>query len=229
MERGARQGRRVFAQVSLVERQRRLTVQLVKDVPGRARHAPVRPERIPAGRRPVPDPQAIPVKPDRDDRVRLQPVLGQHDGLAELGAVGGQAAGDDDPRRQHVTEAGDDVGPVDPQAVAEHEHADQIVGCQLTGDRAGRLAAGRWVRHRAAREAQARVLEPNGGDRESTVLNVGSADLACRRTADERDVREGVAKRREARGVSEHVARAERERHVRCPGHARRRLPTAGP
>jgi hypothetical protein len=226
-QRRAGQRRRVLAQVPLVQRQRRLAVQLVQHVAGRARHAPERPERIPAAGRPVPDPEAIAVEPDRNDRVRLQPAFGEDDRLAKLGAVGGHAARDDDLRRQHVTEARDDVRSVDAQSVAEHEHADQVVGGERPSDVASRLAARRPVRHRPAGEAEPRVLEANRGDRQRAVLNVGSKDLAGRRAADDRDVRKCHAQRRQAGGIAEHVAGAECESDVRPPGRRGRSLPPA--
>ncbi|TPW08174.1 MAG: hypothetical protein FD127_4391 [Acidimicrobiaceae bacterium] len=199
----------VIPEVTLVERQRRLAVQLVEHVARGLGDLSLGSERIPTAERSVPHLESRAVEPDRHHRVAVSPAAVQHHGFLEQLTVGRQAAGHRDTGGQPLAQPAHQGLAVDVEAFGNHQHVDQArVGEGLgQGGASGRAVHGS---HRRRGDANLGVVEVNGGGDDAGVKHLGADDLPGGRAPDDRRRRparaEGGAQLRvdNARAVTEH-------------------------
>src|SRR5712692_867135 len=163
----------MFAQVSLIKCQGRLTIQLVEDVARRPRNQAVRSKGIPAAQGAVPDVQPVSVQSQCSNTIPLRCAVPEHQRLLEAGTVAGEPTGDGDMSGQMLRQSGNQLGAVDTQAVGEYEDMHQPFRVKLPRKSFACLKAAGALAEREARPLYIGAFKMDGRDDQRIVEDGG--------------------------------------------------------
>ena len=229
-ERGGGQARRALAEVVLVERERRLAVELEEHAALRPGDEALRTEWSPTAARPVADLDGGPVQADRSDVTGRWPPVDQHPGAHESVAVRCEAPGDRHRAAGPEGQALRQSTAVDLQAVAQHEDPSEVVTSFEQAPAEGSPdVPGARLAHRLRLQREPRAREARDRHRHRSVVHAGVEDRARRRATRHHRVRERVQHLGQGGGVVPQVRLAEDQDEGARPVPVRqRRRPPVG-
>src|SRR6202789_2957298 len=112
----------MFAQVLLIESERRAAIQLEQDIAFGARHQPFRAEGVPTAQRTEANFEPASVQADGSNGAFLRNAIPEYQGFAEARAIPGQTAGHGHALGQVFSQAANQVAAIDAQAVRKDQN-----------------------------------------------------------------------------------------------------------